>query len=365
MVSYSGGNTGVYAQGSAPFFHRLTSTSSTFSNDQTSTYSYNSSVSAAVSNNVVRSKLGKELTGSQETLSLISRSLTASSVNSTSTSNTTFESNWLPNSEVVKPQTFKITLKLSPKEIELLRWSWQVVTSTESRAGDDAASIKSVSSTTFNTADFSSYLFCVQFYNNLISMDGAIEEMIPSIRHQASAFAGVLNYAISTLEDLSKMHDTLINLGKLHARILGIDSPYFQTMGEALMKTFRDWFGKDEESFPLELEEGWIKLYGFLANSIIQGGIDPAIEYGIDDGSSTISRQNESSIDNSSLGSGRPAQEQAPVQQSYAASTSDESGSAPSKHFKKSHKGNSSNKKSGRRGLRRGKDGEDGDCIIM
>ncbi|GAV29219.1 hypothetical protein PMKS-002701 [Pichia membranifaciens] len=134
---------------------------------------------------------------------------------------------------------------------------------------------------TFNTASFASFLFCIQFYNNLISMDPEIENMIPSIRHQASAFAGVISVAIGTLEDLSKMKESLLNLGHLHARILGIDSPYFKIMGEALIKTFQDWFGNSPESFPLELEEAWIKLYCFLANSIIQGGIDPVIEYNL------------------------------------------------------------------------------------
>lgn len=260
--------------------------------------------------------------GSTETLSVLSRSVTAASVNSSSTINTTFETNWMPNSFVVSKKRYKISLKLKTHEIELLRRSWAIVTSNEARANDTGglerqgtrdSSVNgmklaqtatnassgsltlnntSTNNTTggnlpaskaavpsFNTAAFSSFLFCIQFYNNLIGMDPEIERLIPSIRHQASAFAGVVSVAISTLEDLSKMKESLLNLGHLHARILGIDPPYFKIMGEALIKTFQDWFGNSPESFPLELEEAWIKLYCFLANSIIQGGIDPMIEY--------------------------------------------------------------------------------------
>ncbi|QPG75985.1 hypothetical protein FOA43_003371 [Brettanomyces nanus] len=318
--------------------------------------------------NFTGEKCGSEIgKGSQETLSLIARSLSASSVISTSTSNTTFDSKWLPNSEVVKPQTYRIDLKLSPKEIEMLRWSWQVVTSNDARAGDDTSSVISHGSSTFNTADFSSFLFCVQFYNNLIAMDGTIEEMIPSIRHQASAFAGVLNYAISTLENLSKMRDTLLNLGKLHSRILGIDSPYFKTMGEALMRTFRDWFGKDMSAFPLELEEAWIKLYCFLANSIIQGGIDPFIEYGADDSSSSIIHDKDggSLVDASSLRSRPLPRDPSLLSFQQASSPGEETKHGNLATSKKStRKSGNSAKKSRKRGFR-GKNSDDGDCIIM
>ncbi|KAG0679924.1 hypothetical protein C6P40_005074 [Pichia californica] len=258
--------------------------------------------------------------GSNETLSVLSRSITATSINSSSTINTTFETNWMPNSFVVSRKKYKISLKLKSTEIDLLRKSWAIVTSNESRANESdglnilssrdssmidlnlmktntnssaqtgpASSIVppvnpaniSTKQQSFNSASFASFLFCIQFYNNLIGMDPEIETLIPSIRHQASAFAGVISVAISTLEDLSKMKESLLNLGHLHARILGIDSPYFKIMGEALIKTFQDWFGNSPESFPLELEEAWIKLYCFLANSIIQGGIDPIIEYNL------------------------------------------------------------------------------------
>jgi len=279
-MSIGGGSRNYPSQGSnnGSFFRRVTSmSSSTLPGDQDSLISYETSSKDDSAPSLQRAYDNK----SQETLSLISRSLTATSVHSTVSSNISFETKWLPESEVVQPVRYRLQLQLTREEIDLLRWSWRLVT-----VDDDPNSMKSAGANTFNASDFSSYLFCIQFYNNFISMDEKVVEMIPSIRHQASSFAGLLNKAIGTLEDLSKMHELLTNLGKLHARILGIDSSYFKTMGEALMKTFRDWFGNNETFFPLILEEAWIKLYCFLANSIIQGGIDPFISYSVKDDAS-------------------------------------------------------------------------------
>ncbi|KAF6007673.1 hypothetical protein HII13_004344 [Brettanomyces bruxellensis] len=269
-----GGGRNYPSQGNnSSLFRRATSVSSSaIKSDQESELSYTSSKNDS-SSNLQRSYEN----GSQESLSLISKSLTATSVHSTVTSNISFDSKWLPESEVVQPERYRLQLQLTREEIDLLRWSWRLVT-----VDDDSTSL---GGNTFNAADFSSYLFCIQFYNNFISMDEKVVEMIPSIRHQASSFADVLNQAIGTLEDLSKMQELLTNLGKLHARILGIERSYFKTMGEALIKTFRDWFGNNETFFPLILEEAWIKLYCFLANSIIQGGIDPFISYNTNDAS--------------------------------------------------------------------------------
>lgn len=199
----------------------------------------------------------------------LSRSLTATSINSVSSINNSFETHWLPNSTISTQKSYNVTLKLKPREIEMLKKSWSIVTSTDADSNNHE----------FNSQSFTQYLFCIQFYNNLMAMDPLIERLVPNIKHQASAFANVLSSTINTLDDLSKMKESLSNLGRLHARILGIDSPYFKTMGNALIKTFQDWFGNSPEKFPIELEEAWIKLYCFLANSILQGGIDPIIEY--------------------------------------------------------------------------------------
>lgn len=157
----------------------------------------------------------------------------------------------------------RVRLSLSGQQIEMVRKSWNEMLSDNPE----------------ETTNFASSLFCLQFYNNLLAMEPDLVTLFPSIKHQATSFAGVLNSAIINLEDLSLLDAPLEDLGRRHARILGISPPYFKLMGDALIKTFRDRFQTNLQNFPVQLEELWIQLYCFLANSILQGGVDPVIVY--------------------------------------------------------------------------------------
>ncbi|SCU86962.1 LAFA_0E03928g1_1 [Lachancea sp. 'fantastica'] len=128
---------------------------------------------------------------------------------------------------------------------------------------------------TVGSATFASSIFCSQFYGNLLYMEPSIEKMFPSIRHQAVAFAGVLTMAVNNLDDLSTLEAYLSGLGKRHSRILGIEPFHFELMGMAFLKTVKERFGHQST---LELEETWSRLYSFLANSILQFGIDPVLK---------------------------------------------------------------------------------------
>ncbi|CDR40615.1 CYFA0S05e02454g1_1 [Cyberlindnera fabianii] len=157
----------------------------------------------------------------------------------------------------------KLVLNFTPTEIELVRTTWKEMISDD--LSKDGAT---------NHASIASSLFCIQFYSNLLAMEPELEKMFPSIKHQAVSFSGVLATAIINLENLSTLDDYLSNLGKRHSRILGIDPPHFELMGVALLKTFHDRFGIN---FSLELERCWARLYTYLANSILQFGIDPVL----------------------------------------------------------------------------------------
>ncbi|CEP63191.1 uncharacterized protein LALA0_S07e04522g [Lachancea lanzarotensis] len=128
---------------------------------------------------------------------------------------------------------------------------------------------------TVGSAAFASSIFCSQFYGNLMYMEPSIEQMFPSIRHQAVAFAGVLTMAVNNLDDLSTLEAYLSSLGKRHSRILAIEPFHFELMGMAFLKTIKERFGHHST---LELEETWSRLYSFLANSILQFGIDPVLK---------------------------------------------------------------------------------------
>lgn len=165
----------------------------------------------------------------------------------------------------------KLVLNFNAKEIQLIRSTWNQM------INDDLSKnlTENTQASAVNHASIASSLFCIQFYSNLLNMDPHLETMFPSIKHQAISFAGVLSTAIIQLENLKQLDDYLQNLGKRHSRILGIDPPHFELMGVALLKTFQDRFGIH---FTLELERCWARLYTYLANSILQFGIDPVLK---------------------------------------------------------------------------------------
>lgn len=196
-------------------------------------------------------------------------------------------------SSVSTRSQYLIKLTLTKSEIELLRYTWNVMllnddmdqetTSTASRIpGTFANSLQANASNghshhsnaKYALNSMASSLFCRQFYDNLLSMDPKLIKLFPSLHHQAVSFAGVLSFSISQLENLSSLEDFLCVLGKKHSRILGISADSFELMGEALVKTFHERFGV---RFTRELETLWIRLYCYLADSILQFGIDPVM----------------------------------------------------------------------------------------
>lgn len=232
------------------------------------------------------------------------------------------------NSNISDSVRYKIVLKLSPREIHLIRDSWVILlnddvpsskissffrkmigkSSIGNRSSNNLGSTKALtneSKTTSNlqpdkltgtasemsiksaqqtlnagtssivtTRTIATSLFGSQFYANLLELDPNLEKIFPSIKHQSVAFDGVLTTAINNLENLTVLENYLNNLGKRHARILGVDPPQFELMGVAFIKTIQNRFGVHST---VELEETWAKLYSYLANSILQFGIDPVL----------------------------------------------------------------------------------------
>lgn len=186
------------------------------------------------------------------------------------------ESNKSINSNYSLQSQYKVNLNLNKKEIELIRYTWNIMLLDEenSVSGKIPGLFKKN-----NASTIASSLFCRQFYSNLLSMSPELEKLFPSIKHQAVAFAGVMSFAITQLENLSNLDDYLNKLGKRHSRILGIEPSQFELMGEALIETFHERFGY---KFTRELEILWIKLYLYLSNSLLQFGIDPVLKFNKD-----------------------------------------------------------------------------------
>lgn len=223
-------------------------------------------------------------------------------------------------SSILQGVRYRVVLRLNPRERNLIRDSWAIILSDDptnniaayskvkqtqnkglmkpplnaaanspqkiSRFGSHSRQDSSNSShvvepkTGVRSNAFTSSLFCSQFYANLLSMEPSLEQMFPSTKHQAVSFAGVLTAAISNLENLQVLETFLNGLGKRHSRILGIEPPHFELMGVAFLRTLQDRFGVH---CTVELEDAWSKLYSYLANSILQFGIDPVLNVRLDE----------------------------------------------------------------------------------
>lgn len=207
---------------------------------------------------------------------------------------TRVESSSSINSMLSTQSQYKVNLNLSPKEVSLLRYTWNKMLVEElleaPQQGQSAllatpGSIwnmvkeKPAQVTQRQTISASS-TFCSQLYLNLLSKAPELEVAFPSLRHQAVSLAGTMSLAINSLDNLSSLDEYLIELGNRHLRILGTEPAQFELMGEALIQTFQERFGK---RFTHELELLWIKFYLYLSNSLLQFGMDPILKLGNND----------------------------------------------------------------------------------
>lgn len=191
---------------------------------------------------------------------------------------------------------YKIKLYLSQREIQLIKDSWFLLINEDIPTKDsysiffnriirktdtnntinenDNISINSSSSKLVNLSGGG--LFFWQLYENLIAMDPMLEQLFPTLKHQTTSFAIVLENSIENLNDLSQLDEYLQNLGKRHSRVFGIQRPNFELMGIAFLKTLQDRLSYLCTS---EIIKSWSRLYSFLANSILQFGIDPIVQF--------------------------------------------------------------------------------------
>lgn len=214
---------------------------------------------------------------------------------------------------------YKVTLNFSKNDIELIRYTWnqmlleEAVVEKKSALPQmpgmfpipvDSHGNRQNSHKALNfikqssTSNIASSLFCRQMYSNLLLMEPSLEKMFPSIKHQAAAFAGVMSLAMSQLENISNMDDYLMKLGKRHSRILCIEKPAFEIFGEALIQTFHERFGL---RFNQELEILWIKLYMYIANTMLQFGADPKLRLMKNENDSGFTMANQLEVDEDML----------------------------------------------------------------
>lgn len=178
------------------------------------------------------------------------------------------------NSAYSNQSVYRVSLDFSPKEIALVRYTWNrmLVDDAEPKISLPGAFARPKKMAQLSLHALST--FCTQLYLNLLSMDPELEQAFPSLRHQAVSMAGVMSLAVNSLDNLSSLDAYLEQLGKRHLRILGIEPFQFEMMGEALVQTFVQRFGS---KFTQQLEVLWIKFYMYLANTLLQFGLDPVL----------------------------------------------------------------------------------------
>ncbi|ODV86418.1 hypothetical protein CANARDRAFT_211816 [[Candida] arabinofermentans NRRL YB-2248] len=158
----------------------------------------------------------------------------------------------------------RVELKLTTAEIELLRSSWSrnvlaadiLIEKTQDKIIEPSSSM------------FASSSFWIQVYETLLDEHPELDRILPSIKHQTVSFASIVYMAILNLEDLSRMADFMGNLGRRHCRVFGVEAPYFEAMGVSLVDTL---YNRLSDIRVIKL---WGRLYCFLANSLIQAGLD-------------------------------------------------------------------------------------------
>lgn len=226
-------------------------------------------------------------------VSVASQQLSTPSLHSHNEENygiTRFDSHSSLNSMISTQSQYKVNLTLTAKEISLLRYTWNKMLSEELFEEPQVHPIpqfsgpgsfwkvtkeKQAQPVTQRQSMSASSTFCSQMYLNILSRAPDLEIAFPSLRHQAVSFAGTISLAMNALDNLPSLDEYLIELGNRHLRILGTEPAQFELMGELLIQTFQERFGT---RFTHELEVLWIKFFMYLANSILQFGMDPLLK---------------------------------------------------------------------------------------
>lgn len=190
-------------------------------------------------------------------------------------------------SEFSDQSVYRIALDFSPLEIALVQYTWtRMLLEQEEDTEQDHSGLGAAfpvpgqmkkKAAVPQLAVQALSTFCTQLYLNLLAMDPELEEAFPLIRHQALSMAGVMSLAVASLDNLLSLDGYLEQLAKRHLRILGIEPFQFEMMGEALIQAFVQRFGS---KFTQELQVLWIKFYMYLANTLLQFGMDPVLRLG-------------------------------------------------------------------------------------
>lgn len=156
-----------------------------------------------------------------------------------------------------------LNVSFSTWEIAEIRKSWSSMRDDQLETSKEKANVGTASA-----------FFCQQFYENLLGEYPELSVLFPSIKSQASSMAGILSLVISQLDNLTRVREVLISLGKRHSRIIGVEVTHYELVGNALLRTLAD---RIQDDFTPELENAWIKFFTYITNMMLQAGEDPPL----------------------------------------------------------------------------------------
>lgn len=156
-----------------------------------------------------------------------------------------------------------LNVTFSTWEITEIRQSWASMRDDQLEVSQEKANVGTASA-----------FFCQQFYENLLGEYPELSVLFPSIKSQASSMAGILALVISQLDNLARVKEVLIALGKRHSRIIGVEVTHYELVGNALLRTLAD---RIQDEFTPELENAWIKFFTYITNMMLQAGEDPPL----------------------------------------------------------------------------------------
>lgn len=106
--------------------------------------------------------------------------------------------------------------------------------------------------------------FTTRFYEHLFAIDDGAARLFGGVdmAEQRRKVAQTFDFAVASLHDLDGLLPAVAALGARHARY-GVEDHHFESVGEALLRTFSDTLGA---GFTPDLREAWTEAYTVLAS---------------------------------------------------------------------------------------------------
>lgn len=113
-------------------------------------------------------------------------------------------------------------------------------------------------------------LFTSRLFANLLAANADLKSVLNNdaiVHEQLKAFNEILAFTVMYMDSPELLDECMQEFLRENPKIITIGVQYLEPMGVALIQTFRQWLGKGK--FHPGLETLWIKVYVYVANSIL------------------------------------------------------------------------------------------------